>query len=374
MTFIKNLLFGLLLIAAIGAFCSYLIPPRAVQAQTKAAVSAPPVPVEVATAQAAKVTDDIQAIGSLRPNEAVVIRPEVDGRIVEIGFAEGKSVSEGQSLVFLDDAIYQAELARASASLTLSRSNYQRAQDLLERSAGSATMRDQALARQRVDEAELTLAQARLDKMTIKAPFDGVVSLRQISTGDYVQPGQALVTLVDVDPIKVDFRVPETSLPNVRNGQMIEVRLDAYPGRAFTGTVYAISPQIDVNGRSLLLRARIPNAQGQLKPGQFARVKLIASVRQNAVLVPEAALVPLGRRHFVYRVVGEKAVQTRVGIGIRQHGKVEITRGVKPGDRIVTAGQIKIDNGSAIKPISFIKPISVTRPSSTKNPVWGAQS
>jgi membrane fusion protein, multidrug efflux system len=355
MTSVKNLLHGLLLIGAAGGLYGYFSQPGTAQVLTPTEAASPAIPVEAATARAATVTEAIQAIGSLRPNEGVVIRPELDGRIARIQFAEGKPVSKGQTLISLDDAIYQAELARAKASLDLSQNNYERAQDLFGRSAGSATARDQALARQRVDQAELVLAQTRLDKMTIKAPFDGIVSLRQISVGDYVQPGQALVTLVNIDPIKVDFRVPELSLPKVRTGQKIEVSLDAYPGRTFTGTVYAISPQIDVNGRSLLLRARIPNAQGQLKPGQFARVKLIASVRRNAVLVPEEALVPLGAQHIIYRIIGGKAVQTKVRIGIRQNGQVEITRGARPGDEIVTAGQLKIHGGSAVVPIHGAK-------------------
>ncbi len=361
MKLVKSLLLLLLFLGAgAGLYVWFSQPrlwssqPRPIQAQrAQAATPADKssVPVEIALVRLATVTDAVETVGSLVANESVVMSPELGGRVEAIEFDEGEPVEKGQALIILDDDIYQAELAQAKASLELSRTNYQRAQKLLRRSAGSVSARDEALAQQRLHEATLALAQARLEKRTIKAPFGGTVGLRTISVGDYVQPGQDLITLVDADPVKVDFRIPEAFLPSVRTGQTIEVKLDAYPGQVFEGTVYAISPVVDVNGRSLLLRARIPNPDGYLKPGQFARVDLIFDLREDALLVPEEALVPRGDERFVFRVVDGKAVMTRVQIGDRIGDDVEIISGLNEGDRVVTAGQLKISDGAAVRPV-----------------------
>jgi membrane fusion protein (multidrug efflux system) len=186
------------------------------------------------------------------------------------------------------------------------------------------------------------LAQARLDQTVIKTSFGEEVGLRGISVSDYIQSGQGLVALADVDPIKGDFRVPEVYLFSLEEGQDIAVTVDAFPGEVFRGEVYAIDPLIDVNGRAIRLRARIPNAQGRLRPGLFARVKVTVDARQNAVLVDEAALI---RRHggkFVYRIEDGQAILTKVEVGARQPGEVEILEGLGRDAVVVTAGHQRL--------------------------------
>lgn len=309
-------------------------------------------PVETAPVKQDTITRAVEAVGTLLANEAVVIRPEVGGRVEAIQFTEGQTVTAGEPLFTLDRSIYQAELDQAEARLGLSQTNSQRISSLRSRGLGTEQERDAALSELRVSQASVALARARLDKMTIAAPFAGTLGLRRVSIGDYVSPGQDMVNLLDLDPIKVDFRVPEVYLAEVRAGQTIQVTVDAFPGETFSGEVYAIDPQVDVNGRALLLRARIPNPQGRLQAGLFARVSLIVERRDAALLVPEDALVPSGDRQSVFKVVDGKALLTPVAIGLRQGGEVEILQGLAAGDTVITAGQIKLRDGAPVAPLS----------------------
>jgi membrane fusion protein (multidrug efflux system) len=281
----------------------------------------------------------------------VVIRPEVAGRIAEIRFEEGHRVEQGQILVVLDDSVPRAEVEQVEAALVLSRANHERAIDLLQRGAGTTKARDETLAQLRADEAALELARARLDKTVIRAPFDGVVGLRRVSVGDFVDVGRDIVNLEQIDPLKADFRVAEVYLAAVGPGQQIELSADAFPGESFAGEVYAIDPLIDESGRSIVLRARLPNRDDRLRPGLFVRVTLVLNERDDAIQVPEQALVPQGQDQFVFRVVDGKAALTKVTAGIRRDGMVEITEGLGPEDEVVTAGQLKIRDGAEVKPV-----------------------
>ena len=215
-------------------------------------------------------------------------------------------------LITLDDSIYQAEVAQYEARLDLTRRNNSRAAELFDRKVATARTRDEASTAVRTAEAELALSRARLDKTRLNAPFEGVLGLRKVSLGDYVNPGQEIVNLEDLDPIKVDFRVPESALQLLKDGQAIEVQVDAFPGKTFRGEVYAINPLIDVQGRSVVVRARLPNTDGLLKPGLFARVGLIVDRRENAMLIPEQAVVPMEGRSTVFVVRNGKAKQVEV--------------------------------------------------------------
>jgi membrane fusion protein (multidrug efflux system) len=342
-----------MLAAAGGAWWFfYFAQPQAEGAPGPTAPDAMAVPVETAPVQVGPIQRRLTAVGSLRSNESVILRPEVAGRIADIGFEEGERVTKGQPLVVLDDSMHRAEVEEVEASLELSRTNHERAIDLLQRGAGTTKARDEALAKLRADEAALQLAKARLDKTVISAPFDGVVGLREVSVGDFVNVGQDMVNLEQIDPLKADFRVAEVYLGAVRPGQRIELGADAFPGETFTGEVYAIDPLIDESGRSIVLRARLPNRDDRLRPGLFVRVTLVLNERNDAIQVPEQALVPQGQDQFVFRVVDGKAALTKVEVGIRRDGMVEITAGLGPEDEVVTAGQLKIRDGAPVKPLS----------------------
>jgi membrane fusion protein (multidrug efflux system) len=184
--------------------------------------------------------------------------------------------------------------------------------------------------------------------MTLMAPFDGVLGLRKVSVGDYVTPGQDMVNLESIASLKVDFRVPEIFLAALKPGQEIGVTVDAFPGRRFDGVVYAIDPLVDEAGRSVALRARIPNADRELRPGAFVSVTLVVERRENAVMVPEQAMVARGGEQFVYRIVDGVAVLTGVTTGKRRNAQVEIIKGLAAGDVVVTAGQMKLRDGVAV--------------------------
>lgn len=311
---------------------------------------APATPVEGVQLAAEVLERRIEAVGSLRANEAVMVRPEVAGRVASVRFNEGEAVKAGQALVALDTEIQSAELQRAEANLKLADVEFTRMNELLRRKAGSRTDYDKALSQREAFQADLALAKAKLAKMTVHAPFDGVLGLRQISVGDYISAGQDLVGIVDLDPIKVDFRVPEVYLDLVKPGQRLAVTVDALPGKSFEGELYAIDPQLDVNGRAIVLRARAANPDGVLKPGLFARVQLIVERRDAALLVPEEALLPNpDGTTAVFKVVDGKVASVPVKTGLRQAAKVEVVDGLAAGDTVITAGQMKVHPGMAVQ-------------------------
>jgi membrane fusion protein (multidrug efflux system) len=311
-----------------------------------------PVPDAVAV-EAARVTlgtvlEDLRAVGTLRPNEAVTVVSEIAGRVERIGFREGQAVSAGDVLIELDASILRAELAKARSDLTLARANYERADALATRGLGTRRALDEARAALQAAEAGVALAQARLQKATIKAPLAGVVGLRSVSAGAYVTPGERIVELADIDPVKVDFRVQELALTELRRGQPIRVSVDALPGRSFEGEIDAIDPIVDVAGRAIRLRARIPNPRRELSPGLFARVQIVLERRENALLVPEAAVFAEGNKRFVYRVVDGRARLTGVELGQRRPGQVEVRKGLGRDDVVITAGHQQVRDGSRV--------------------------
>jgi membrane fusion protein (multidrug efflux system) len=297
-----------------------------------------PAPVEVVELKPVRVLEAITAVGSLRSNESVVLRPEVSGRIAAIGFRDGQTVRRGQLLVGLDATLNEAEVAQAKAEFELARSNLKRTEDLASKNFVSSSAQDQAASSVQVAEARLKLAEARLAKMRIVAPFDGVVGIRNVSVGEYVKDGTELVNVEDIRTLKADFRLPERYLPQLKGGLPVELAADALPGAKYAGVVEAINPRVDASGRSLEVRARLDNTDGRLRPGMFARVRVLLGDRPNALMVPEEAVVPLGDDFFVYTVADGKAKRVRVKLGVRRDAQVELLEGVSAGERVVTAG------------------------------------
>jgi len=293
----------------------------------------------------------ITAVGSLRSDESVTLRPENAGRISAITFTEGQRVEKGVPLVKLDPAIPQAEYEQAKANLTLAKAKLDRAIDLANRNYISGQAKDEAENTFKVSQATMQLAEAKLAKTEIRAPFAGVIGLRSVSIGDYVKEGADLVNLESIDPLKVDFRIPETYLRQVQPGQLLTITLDAMPGTTYDGKVFAVNPLIDAAGRSVVIRAQVPNPKTTLRPGMFARVKLITKDQLDAMVVPEQALVPQGTEQYVFKVVDNKVTRVKVETGQRRDSKVEVIAGLSPGDIIVTAGQLKLREGV---PVSIV--------------------
>jgi membrane fusion protein (multidrug efflux system) len=325
----------------------------------KGGASAPnaPVPVEVFEVRASTVQEDLAAVGSLRSNESVMLRPEVAGRISKIGFRDGQVVKRGQLIVALDASVNQAEVAQARAEFDLAQSNLKRVEDLAAKNFVSSSAKDQAASNVQISEAKLKLAEARLAKMEILAPFDGMVGIRNVSVGDYVKDGTDLVNIEEIRTLKADFRIPERYFTMLRVGQKAEVTADAVPGEKFAATLDAINPRVDASGRSLELRALLGNANARLRPGMFVRVRLILGERQNALVVPEEAIVPAGTEFFVFKLAGDKVQRVAVKTGVRRDGQVEIVQGLSVGDRVVTSGQQRLGrDGQAVRVSSADKP------------------
>jgi membrane fusion protein (multidrug efflux system) len=318
----------------------------------------PPMPVKAEPVTRATLNVEVTAVGTLRADETVMIRPEIAGRVVVIHFKEGQAVNAGDALVTLDQDEYKAQLAGSAAQVGLEESSYQRFQDLQRKNLTSQQNLDETKARLDAARAQQELNRVRLDRTVIRAPFAGTVGLRLVSPGAYVKPGEDIANLESLGAMKLDFRVPETYLARLGVGQTLAVRVDAYPDQSFEGNIYAIDPALDPETRTVLLRARLPNKGNKLRPGLFARVSLILERRENALVAPEQAIVPVGQQTFVYRVVNGKAVMTPVKLGLRRPGQVEILEGLNADDQVVTDGQLKIRDGAAVtvQPLPGIQP------------------
>lgn len=299
------------------------------------------IPVEAATLKSRPLSASIIATGTLRADESVTLRPEVEGRITRIAFNEGERVAQGQVLFVLDPALADAEVREAQAMAEVARSALRRADSMGARSLISKAEVDKLRGDAAVMNARAASARTRLAKTQIRAPFAGHAGLRDVSVGEFVTAGQALVTVVRLDPIEVDFSLPETQLTQVAVGQSIQIGFDAFRERRFEGEVVAIDPVINPTSRSARVRARIANPDGELRPGLSARLALNVGDAHAALLMPEQALLQEGEVRFVYVIKGGKAKKAIVQTGVRLPGEIEIVSGLADGDQVITAGQAK---------------------------------
>jgi membrane fusion protein (multidrug efflux system) len=361
---------GIAVAAGVGYWFGTQRPPTdptaiAAAAPPKKGAQAPvgaPMTVEATKVAMQALPQTITAVGSLRSDESITVRPEVAGRISAILFKEGQHVGKGMTLIRLDPAINAAEVQQARANLKLAKSKYDRAVELSQRNFISGQAKDEAENNLRVAEASVALVEARLAKTEIKAPFSGVIGLRVVSVGDYVKEGADVVNLESIDPLKVDFRVPEIYMRQVQPGQSLTVTLDALPGKTFEGKVFAVNPLVDAAGRAVVIRAIVANPDTSLRPGMFARVKLITRDEKEALVVPEQAIVPQGDEQYVFRIVDGKVTRVKVEVGQRREGKVEIVKGLDANDVVVTAGQLKLRDGMAVTVLGANGPASADVP------------
>ena len=328
---------------------------------TPGAPQRPPA-VEVAKVEKAMLVDETQSVGSLRSFQGVMLRPEVGGRVSQVLFKDGQKVKKGQVLVQFDDQLPAAQLAQSKAELSIAQANHTRNQELVSQNFISKRSLDESDAALQVAQAKLALAQATLQRLKVLAPFDGTAGLRQINVGDYLKDGADMVNVEDIEAVLLDFRLPERFQAKIKPGQKAQVTMDALPGRKFTAVVQAIDPLIDANGRSVGVRGCIDNRQMQLRPGMFARVNAVFGERDDALVIPEEAIVPQGGRATVLRVVPgpnkDELISERVTvkIGIRQPGRVEILEGLSMGDSVVVAGQQRLQKeGTVVRVIDTSK-------------------
>jgi membrane fusion protein (multidrug efflux system) len=320
----------------------------------------------VAKVKVQPLVDDAQSVGTLRSRQSVTLRPEVPGRVAEIAFADGARIRKGQLLVRLDDALQKAELSQAQAQLSIARANLKRNEELVTQGFVAQRALDESRASLQVAEAQVQLAEARFARMRIVAPFDGTLGLRTVNLGDYVKDGADLVNLEDTSTLLVDFRLPERYQSRLAVGQSVLVQLDALPGKDFKAQVQAVNPLVEANARSLQVRASLPSGKGDaVRPGMFARVNTVFSVNDQALVVPEEAVVPQGGKQFVFRLEKEgegeaiKTVsrRTEVKLGVRRGAQVQVLEGLSEGDTVVVAGQQRLQkDGTAVRVVDMSKP------------------
>lgn len=329
----------------------------------------PAMPVDVAVAVSDTVREELVATGEIEAAQAIELSPDIDGRIVQILVREGSEVGRGAGLFKVDDAELQAQVARLEAERDLARQSLDRARALLEADAASTAEYEQAEARARSSQAELDLQQVRLERTVVRAPFSGVVGERRVSLGDYVTSSTALVTLQTVDPQRASFAVPERYATVLALGQEVAFEVAALPGREFLGVVDFVDPRVELPGRTIRVKASVPNPDRQLQAGMFIEARLATDVRPDAVLVPETAVVQLDQGPVVW-VVGSsgQAFRRAIELGVRTPGRAEILAGIEAGDVVIVAGMERLFEGAPVMPRQEIDTGAAPPPEETASP------
>jgi membrane fusion protein (multidrug efflux system) len=307
------------------------------------------VAIEAETIKFSTMTRRINTVGKLNANAIVTIKSEINGRIREILFTEGSSVSKDQPVIQFEDADIQAELKQAEAEFTRASADYERFSKLHEQKIGSSKDYDRAKSEFQMTEAKVDAARARLAKTVIRAPFEGNVGLISFSPGAFMQVNQELVTIVDSSPIKVEFKVPERFANDIGVGQQAEIKIDGFKDQSFMATVEAVDAKVEAESHSIAAKASIPNEKGLLKAGLFANVSLIIGEKGDTLNVAESAVDRDGEIEFVWVVEKGKAARRRVLTGVREGGRIEVIAGLRANQIVVTAGQIKLADGLRVK-------------------------
>ena len=307
-------------------------------------------PVEVAVARTDTVRDEIAATGQIEAVQSIDLRPEVDGRIVEILIGEGQEVEQGTPLFKVDDAQLRAQVTQLEAQRDLAQQALARAKELAQQNASSAADLEKAEAEARSAQAQYDLQRIRLERTTVRAPFAGVVGQRYVSLGDYVTNTTRLASLHTVNPQRAAFQVPERFARDLKPGQEVSFRVAAIPGRDFTGQVDFVDPVVQLPGRTILVKARVPNPARLLQPGMFIEAHLVIAVRPKAIIIPEEAVVPAEGANAVWVVAEGKANRRQVELGVRTPGFVEVTKGVNPGEQVVVGGLELLAPGAPVMP------------------------
>lgn len=307
----------------------------------------PPTPVDVAEARLDRLREFLEAVGTSRARESIEVVAQVSGRIKTIHFEEGQWVEAGEVLIELDDARERAELREANAQLTEARRQLGRARTMLQSNTVSQAQVDELSATVDATDARVAVIQSRLQDRVVVAPFDGVVGLREVSPGAYVEPQRRITTLDDVTALRIEFSVPERFLERLDEGLEVIATSAAFSDNHFEGAINRIDTRIDPATRAIRVQAEFPNDEGRLRPGMFMRVELILAER-DAVVIAEEAIISEGEQHYVFRVNGDSVERRPVQLGQRREGKVEIRDGLDSGDRVVIAGVHRLRDGAAI--------------------------
>jgi membrane fusion protein, multidrug efflux system len=286
----------------------------------------------------------INSSGTLLPDEQVDLSFETSGKIVNINFEEGRFVKKGDLLAKINDQHLQAQLLKLQAQKKLSEEREFRQRSLLSRDAISQESYDQAVTELQTLDADIMLVQARIAETELRAPFDGIIGLRNLSEGSFANPSSSIARLVKVNPLKIEFSVPERYSGGIKPGFPIRFMLDGNPD-TLRASVYAVDPKVDIRTRNITVRALFPNTTQVIKPGRFVAITLELSETNDALAIPSEALIPEmeGDKVFVYR--SGKANSVSVSTGMRTADKIQITHGLNPGDTVLTTGVMQLREG-----------------------------
>jgi membrane fusion protein (multidrug efflux system) len=308
----------------------------------------PPPAVEISTAAYSDWQSNINAIATLSANQGIAIKPEINGQVIAVYFRSGDHVKAGTPLIQIDPAILQAQVDAAKAKLLLSKANYQRTAILFKKHVFAQADLDNALSVYRANQADLANARAQRNETLISAPFDGRLGLRDVDKGAYVNAGETITTLNDINPLRVDFKIPEVYVGRLSVGEKILIHSHAYPNQTFQGEIYALDSQIDPNTRSINVRASVANPDEKLLPGAFVDVKVETGMPQKWISIPETAILYDDKGEYVYRVIKKLPVKTPVILGPRKNGMVAVTSGLQVGDKVITTGAFKVIPGEPV--------------------------
>lgn len=342
-------LLAVVIVVARGGFKNSAV--ALTEAAAGSAPSMPPMPVDVDTARLDAVTDAVRATGRIEALQAVDLRPDETGRIVQLLFTEGQYVAKGTPLVRIDDAMPRAQAERARAERDLTVQQLARVQRLREQNASTPADLERAEAAARSAEAALGVLELQIERSTVRAPFAGVVGQRFVSAGDYVTSATRLLTLQTVDPQRAVIEVPERHAVRLRRGQTVEFTVAAEPGRIFRAQVDFIDPVVQDANRTIVVKGRARNADGVLRPGMFIEARLATATRADAVVVPEDAIQPLRTANVVWAVADGKASRRVVQLGARSEGFVEVLNGVEAGELVVVGGLERMAEGMPLAPM-----------------------
>ena len=312
-----------------------------------------PVTVETVTVTQRPIVDVVDLVGQLESEESVEIRPEIDGVIETVEFSEGQEVVRGAVLFRLRDAEQRARLHEAEANAALAEEVFRRTSQLAKQNIAAASQLDRARADLDAARARVELARVEIERTQVRAPFDGMLGVRRVSPGDRVTTSTTLVQIDAVARLRLSFVIPEVALPIARVGARVALATAPFPGEEFPGEVFFVAPTVDPATRRLQLAAWVPNPARRLRPGMFANLKLKLGERSDALMVPEEAVVYDRQGNYVWRLgEGNVAERTPVEVGAHQEGLVEISRGIRTGDVIVSAGTHKVTQGAVVRPVS----------------------
>ncbi|RAP38676.1 hypothetical protein B1207_02005 [Legionella quinlivanii] len=344
-----------LLLLAILAVISFFYVKFAVSGKQHSQPQPPLITVETAHVTERVLAEQFETLGSLASMDSIDISSEIAGQISAIHFQPGALVKKDTLLIQLDSTVMKSQLASAKASLSLSETNYKRTKELAQKSLASEQALDRALADLREKRNAVKVKQAQLEKLNLRAPFTGTLGSKQVSVGQYVKMGQALVHLVANQQLRVEYNVPERLLPRLHNGQRVRISSDAFPTQVFIGKVNYIAPAIDKDTRTIAVEALIDNSKNQLSAGLFVRVKHQLGLARKRLLVPEESLIPTisGQKIFVLR--GDKAITVRVKTGTHHAAMTEVCQGLKADDIIIVRGQHKLKEGTKVIAVNHIR-------------------